>query len=476
MDNNQAILVVDDDLTVLDVLESFLESEDYQVFTAQGGFEALNILKANQVDLMISDVRMPGMGGMELLQQVRSLKPALPFMFMTGYGTIPDAVTAVKLGAIDYVPKPFRCNQILLKVHEILRTAPHRLRRNGRSPLCDVFYGGESQATRKLYDLIERVIGSDVSVLILGESGVGKELVAQLLHDRGPRREKSFVAVDCGSTPSGLLESELFGHMRGSFTNALKDKKGLIEAADSGSLFFDEIGNISPEMQVRLLRFLEGRRIRRVGGLREIPVDCRVISATNADLPSEVAEGRFREDLYYRLKSVTIRIPPLRERKEDIPLLANKFMEEFCISRGMGPMELSRDTLAWLSEQPWPGNVRELKNALEGALVLCGSKELRPADFHLAGLPLNTEKHSLVSVRPFPGPVKKKGSAPPPLEDSDGPVSTLRDQEERNILDALEKCQWVQKDAAKLLGVSSRVLNYKIGKMGLKHRRWWKNN
>ena len=454
MDNNQAILVVDDDLTILDVLESFLSSEDYQVFTAQGAFEALDILKANQVDLMISDVRMPGMGGMELLQQVRSIQPALPFMFMTGYGTIPDAVNAVKLGAVDYVPKPFRCRQMLLKVHEILRSAPRRLRRNGSSPLNEVFYGGESPATQKLYDLIERVIGSDVSVLILGESGVGKELVAQLLHDRGPRRENSFVAVDCGSTPSGLLESELFGHVRGSFTNALRNKKGLIEAADGGTLFFDEIGNISPEMQVRLLRFLEGRRIRRVGGLREIPVDCRVISATNADLPFEAAEGRFREDLYYRLKSVTICIPPLRERKEDIPLLANKFIEDFCKSRGKRPMELSRDTLAWLCEQPWPGNVRELKNALEGALVLGGSKELRPADFHLAGLPLNKNRLSPGAVRAFPRLVKKNGSAPP-LENEEGPVSKLRDQEERNILDALEKCHWVQKDAAKLLGVSS---------------------
>ena len=440
----QTILVVDDDLHILEVLEARLSSANYRVFTAPGAKEALDILADNHVDLMISDVRMPGMGGMELLEQARGQNPELPVIFVTAYGTIPDAVHAVKSGAIDYLTKPFNGRDLLLKVNDILKSAAPPPVRETQSELSQVLYGGKSEAMKKLYELIERVAASDVNVLILGESGVGKELVARLIHDRGPRRDFPLVVVDCGSTPAGLLESELFGHVKGSFTHAVRDKKGLIEAADRGTLFLDEIGNISPEMQIRLLRFLEGRKIRRVGDLQEIAVDCRIISATNLDLPTEVAEGNFREDLYYRLRVVILRIPPLRERKEDIPLLANKFLKGFAESQGLPPVELPQQTIDWITEYPWPGNVRELKNALEGAVVLCQDGVLRPSDLHLTGLP-DAPASSLPE------------SVPLSLEESEKDI----------ILRALEQAHWVQKDAAKLLGISRRTIHYKIKKFGI---------
>jgi len=252
------------------------------------------------------------------------------------------------------------------------------------------------------------------------------------------------VAVDCGSTPTTLLESELFGHVRGAFTHAIRDRKGLIEAADGGTLFLDEIGNISPEMQIRLLRFLEERRIRRIGDLKEIQVDCRVLAATNADISREVEVGRFREDLYYRLRVVSLRIPPLRERAQDIPTLARRLLDAFCERQGLAPVVLPDETVAWLCQYPWPGNVRELKNALEAGAVLCRGGVLRPKDLHLTGLP---ERAASVPGR--------------------RPSLSLRGGERALILEALERTGWVQKDAAKLLGISRRVLNYKIRKFDI---------
>ena len=351
----QTILVVDDDLHILEVMEARLSSVEYRVLTATGAKGALEIIDAQHVDLMISDVKMPGMSGMELLKEARSVRPALPVIFLTAYGTIPDAVSAVKAGAVDYLTKPFDGRELLLKVNEILkRRAAPRPPQESLPPVNQVLCGGKSPAMKELYDLLDRVAPSDVNVLLLGESGVGKERVARLIHDRGPRREHPFVVVDCGSTPAGLLESELFGHVRGAFTHAIRDKKGLIEAADRGTLFLDEIGNISPEMQVRLLRFLEDRKIRRIGELKEIPVDCRVIAATNSDLPDEVSLGNFREDLYYRLRVVTLKIPPLRDRKEDIPLLAQFFVESFCKSHSLSVAQLPPETVKWLTAYPWP--------------------------------------------------------------------------------------------------------------------------
>jgi DNA-binding NtrC family response regulator len=445
LSDKQAILVVDDDPHILEVLEARLSSAKFRVFIATGAQEALNILNGQQVDLLITDVRMPGIGGMDLFREVRTLRPDLPVVFMTAYGTIPDTVSAIKAGAQDYLTKPLRGRDLILKVGEILKAAtPKTGRRAASPPFSEMLYGVETASMRALYELIERVTPSDVNVLILGESGVGKELVARLLHQQGPRRERPFVVVDCGSTPTGLLESELFGHVKGSFTHAIRDKTGLIEAADGGTLFLDEIGNISAEMQVRLLRFLEERKIRKVGDLQAIPVDCRIISATNLDLPGAVAAGRFREDLYYRLRVVTLQIPPLRERKEDIPLLAQRFVEDFCRTKGCPQMRLPSETIGWLCDYPWPGNVRELKNALEGAVTLCRSEVLRPTDFQLVGVQGTSRLHSSTTTS-----------------------LCLQEGEQNLILRALEKAGWVQKDAAKLLGISRRALHYKIKKYGI---------
>ena len=447
LDYQQTILVVDDDPHILEVLETRLSSAGFRTITAAGGQEAMEILHSQQVDLMISDVRMPGLGGMDLLKEVRELQPELPIIFLTAYGTIPDAVRAIKAGAVEYFTKPFNGRDLVLKVQKILREAEisaapvKAVAKPGPVDLRQGIWGVQSASMKELYDLIERVAPSTVNVLILGESGVGKERVARLIHQAGPRREQPFVVVDCGSTPTGLLESELFGHVRGAFTHAIRDKKGLIEAANHGTLFLDEIGNISPEMQVRLLRFLEERKIRRIGDIREISVDCRVISATNVDLPREVEEGEFREDLYYRLRVVTLRIPPLRERKEDIPFLAQHFVETFCKSQGLPLAKLPIQTIEWLCEYPWPGNVRELKNALEAGVVMSRDGIIHACDLNVTEL--REARHPVPSV---------------------SSSLSLEDSERKAILRALEQSGWVQKDAAELLGISRRALHYKIRK------------
>jgi len=438
------VLVVDDDLNILAVLEARLSSIDYQVLTASGGEDALEILKTHPVDLMITDVKMPGMGGMDLFSAAQSARPGLPVMFLTAFGTIPDAVRALKAGAVDYLTKPFNGRELISKVQEVLKKSSGKASLDSLPPINDTLWGGKSPAMRALYDLIDRISRSDVNVLILGESGVGKERVARLLHQRGPRREQPFMVVDCGSTPSGLLESELFGHVRGSFTHAIKDKKGLIEAADKGTLFLDEIGNISQDMQVRLLRFLEERKIRRIGDIKEIPVNCRVISATNSDLREEVEAGGFREDLYYRLRVVTLKIPPLRERKEDIPVLVRQFVESFCRSQNLPLVKVPPETLSWISEYQWPGNVRELKNALEAGVVLCREGILRKDDLQI----------------PETAQVKSVPAA-------GGDSLSLEDSERNAILRALQQAGFVQKDAAQLLGISRRAIHYKIKKYGI---------
>jgi DNA-binding NtrC family response regulator len=437
------ILLVDDDPHILEVLEARLGAAGHETLQASSAFMALELLRHRKVDLMITDVRMPGMGGMELLEAVRGVCPDLPVILLTAYGTIPDAVRAIKAGAIEYLTKPFDGRQLLRAIDSVLGQRP---RSPQVAPGSDEFWVGHSPLMRELWSLMERVSATDVSVLILGESGVGKELVARFIHKQSPRSAGPFVVVDCGSTPASLLESELFGHVRGSFTHAIRDRKGLIEAADGGTLFLDEIGNISAEMQVRLLRFLEERRIRKIGDIKEIPVDCRVIAATNVDLTKEVEEGRFREDLYYRLRVVILRVPPLRERPGDIPVLAEHFVERFCRRHGRQKVSIPQETMQWLCSYPWPGNVRELRNALEAGVVVCREGVLRVKDLLAAGVPQ--------SSRPLP-------------EDRRTASLSLEGGEKKLILEALERSNWVQKEAAKLLGISRRVLHYKIRKYGL---------
>jgi DNA-binding NtrC family response regulator len=437
-----SILIVDDDLNVLEVLEARLQSAGFDTFKAENGRDALRLIKDNKIDLLISDMKMPGMSGMEVLAKARALQPGLPIIFLTAYGTIPDAVKAVKAGAVDYLAKPFDGRELVFKLRKVLEDSPQLGEADEDDSVLNDLEMTESQRMHELYALVKKVAKSDVSVLILGESGVGKERIANLVHQLSTRSNQPFVVVDCGSTPAGLLESELFGHTRGSFTHAVSDKKGLIESADKGTLFLDEIGNISPDMQLRLLRFLENRKIRRIGELKENTVDCRVIAATNSDLADSIKKGNFREDLYYRLRVVTLQVPPLRERKEDILLLAQLFAKTYSAKHGTRSVKLPAKTLEYLCEYPWTGNVRELKNAMEAGIVLCHGNVLKPEDMHLSGLPSIDDAHE------------------PDSQDS----FSLEDTERNAIIRALKQTNGVQKEAAKLLGISRRAIHYKIKK------------
>jgi DNA-binding NtrC family response regulator len=398
------------------------------------------------VDLVVSDVKMPKMDGMALLSEIIRIQPGLPVLLLTAYANVPDAVKAVKCGAVDYVEKPFDGKFLTEKIHLLLDEMEDPSGEATPGPdldgdLSDHF---KSPAMKNLHGLVKKVARSNVNVLVLGESGVGKERIANRIHRLGARRNKPFVVVDCGATPAGLLESELFGHVKGSFTHAVADKKGLIETADTGTLFLDEIGNISHEMQIRLLRFIEDRTIRRIGGLKGTPVDCRIIAATNADLGEAISEGRFREDLFFRLRVVTLNIPPLRERKMDIPIMAEHFARQFSSEHGVDPVEISEKTMDWLCEYPWPGNVRELKNAIEGGIVLCRDHKLSVSDFHLTGIPEGMFDH----------------------QGGDDCLS-LEESEKNTIIRALEKTGGIQKEAAEVLGISRRAIHYKIKKYGI---------
>jgi len=441
MRNQQHILVVDDDHNILEVLDARLTASGFKVYKTPNGHSALKILKETEIDVLISDIKMPEMSGLELFEKTRTLYPNLPVIFLTAYGTIPDAVSAVKAGAVDYIAKPFNGKELVYKINKIISAS---LEKSQPSPPGDNnFIWGKSTAMSDLKELVQKVGASNASALILGESGVGKECIAKLLHNSSSRQNNPYVVVDCGSTPPGILESELFGHIKGSFTHAIQDKVGLIEAAHGGTLFLDEIGNISPEMQSRLLRFLEERKIRKVGAIKEKDIDCRVIAATNADLRAEVEEGTFRNDLYYRLKVVTLSVPPLRERLEDIGELAHFFVNNYVKANDIAPVKLPSATVGWLQNLPWHGNVRELKNALETGIILCKNDRILPEDLQLENeAPFSTEKTAEESF-------------------------SIEQSEKEAIIRALKQTKGVKKDAAELLGISRRAIQYKSKKYNL---------
>ena len=439
MSEEKTILVVDDDEGIRQVLRDLLASAGYRTLLASDGEEALLRLEGGEVDLVISDDRMPGMTGRELLWECVRRWPGLPVVLLTGYGTVPEAVEAIKGGAVDYLLKPFDGRDLLGKVASILVARDGRAWGGRKSLLTEELWGGKSPSMQRLYKLIERVAPTEATILLLGESGTGKEKIAGLLHRLSRRAQGPFVVVDCGSTPSSLLESELFGHAKGAFTNAFKDKKGLVAEAHGGTLFLDEIGNISSEMQLRLLRFLQERRIRRVGDVAETPVNCRVLAATNADLADLVRRGEFREDLYYRLKVITIQVPPLRERKADIPVLAERFLQLFAEDGRVH--RLDPEVAEAMLDYAWPGNVRELRNMLEAAVILSSEGVIRMDDMQF-----------------------EEGDLDAPLP---GNELSLAGSERQVVLNALEKCGWVVKDAADLLGISRRTMHYKIKKFGI---------
>lgn len=440
MSSQTRVLIVDDDVSILEVLDARLSAADYIVYKASSGPTALDILGKKKVDILVSDMKMPEMSGMELLEKATEMIPHLPFIFLTAYGTIPDAVHAVKAGAIDYLTKPFDGKELIKRIEAVLKAGGEAT--IAEAPQGDDFIWGSSPAMKQLRDLLNKVAGSNANVLILGESGVGKECIARLLHEASPRNSQPYMVVDCGSTPPGILESELFGHVKGSFTHAIQDKKGLIEAADGGTLFLDEVGNISPEMQSRLLRFLEDRKIRQVGAIKEKEIDCRVIAATNADLKADAEEGTFRYDLYYRLKVVTLLVPPLRDRREDIPELARYFVDSYASANNLPKLTLPDETIEWLKSYSWPGNVRELRNGLQTGAILCHNNEILPDDLQLDG---------------------EQTSEKPQTET---PFS-IEESEKEAIIRALKQTKGVKKDAAELLGISRRAIQYKSKKYNL---------
>ncbi len=383
---NEKILIVDDDPSTLDMIQIMLEAQDYEVVNSYDGMNALEKIHQENFDLVITDLKMPRMNGIELLKEIKSNCPGVEVIVTTAYMTIETAISAMKIGAYDYLTKPIedleRARMVIERAIEKghMRSENRKLRNqlNENSIFCGML--GKSKPMCDMYELIEKVSASDSTVLIQGECGTGKELVATAVHKMSNRKDNRIIPIDCGSIPLELLESELFGHVRGSFTGAVSDKVGLFEEAHGGTLFLDEISSTDLSFQMKLLRALQEKEIRRVGGTKRIKVDIRLVVASNKDLKKEVEEGRFRQDLYYRINIVTIHVPRLRDRKEDIPLLSNYFLTKFSKNSNKNVDKISDEVIQIFSQYDWPGNVRELENVMERAMILSNSNEIIKTD------------------------------------------------------------------------------------------------
>jgi len=452
------ILVVDDEADARTVLQDILERAGYEVQVCSSGEEAVQAVQGAPFDILLTDLRMPKMDGIQVLEAVRQINPDLVGIILTGYGTIETAVRAMKVGAFEYLTKPFKVDEVLIVVkraleYRNLQRENQSLRRQLRRKYRFENLIGTSEAMQQVYTLIEKVADSDSTVLIYGESGTGKELVARTIHYNSPRRNRPLIPVNCGAIPEDLLESEMFGHERGAFTGATAMRMGRFELADGGTIFLDEIGDMSPSLQVKLLRVLQEKSFERVGGTKTIRVDVRILAATNQDLEKAVAERRFREDLYYRLNVIPIHIPPLRERKEDIPLLVDHFLRQFTSQKRRDVDGISPEVIQILMEYPWPGNVRELENLIERLVILKGKGTIVPED-----LP---EKYL---TRP-----RRMGSAPEiqiPDEgiDFDAAVEAF---ENALIIQALQKAGGVKNKAAQYLRLNRTTLVEKIKRKNL---------
>jgi DNA-binding NtrC family response regulator len=381
------ILVVDDEKNIRMGLGKSLEMEGYEVYLAENGNEAIKEMLKTSIDLVVSDLKMPGMSGEELLKKITTSYPTVPVIILTGHGTVENAVNSMRNGAFDFLTKPVNLDRLGLLVkralstrrliveHQALQKEVERLEKKKDRAII-----GRSGALDRVLELVEQVAQTKVSVLITGESGVGKELVADAIHNASSRKEKPFIKVHCAALSESLLESELFGHEKGSFTGASSQRKGRFELADGGTIFLDEIGEINPSVQIKILRVLQEKTFERVGGEKTIHVDTRIIAATNRDLKEEVEKGHFREDLYYRLNVVNIHVPPLRERKDDIPLLASAFLEQFAGENEKNIEGIDNKASTMLFNYNWPGNIRELRNCMESAVVLCKKHIIGPDD------------------------------------------------------------------------------------------------
>jgi two-component system, NtrC family, response regulator PilR len=450
------ILIVEDEKSMREILKMLLEEENYEIVTASNGIEGISSIEKDIFDLVITDMKMPKADGFEVLKKIKEISPETIVIMITAFGTTETAIEAMKLGAYDYIHKPFNIDQIRIVVRKALDKKRLSEELSVLKSKVDTTYSleniiGQSAKMQELFKLIPKVAMSNSNVLITGESGSGKELVAHAFHNLSSRKQKNIVTINCAAFPEGLLESELFGHMKGAFTGAMYNKQGLFEIADNGSIFLDEIGEMPLNLQVKLLRVLENGTFRRVGGTTDIKVDVRIISATNKDLKEEIESGRFREDLYYRLNVVPVHIPPLRERREDIPLLVDHFL------RKMSPQQktISSDAMRLIIEHPWRGNVRELENLIERIVLLTDNKVITKSE-----LPPEITEHASGSIV-----IKEIPDITEEGVDIDSIVSNI---EKRYILQALEKAHGVKTEAAKLLHLSFRSFRHRLQKYGLK--------
>jgi two-component system response regulator HydG len=448
MDKKMSIMVVDDELIVRESLFHWFKKYGHAVDTASSGFEALEKLEKDPFQLLFVDIKMPGMDGLELLEKVTEEYPDTMVVIITAYGSIESAVEAMRIGASDYLLKPFKPDQISLVMERIAHQKKREFEYQylkGRLEKITRFDNiiGHSSPMEALFELIPEVAQSDASVLLIGETGTGKELVAKAIHAKSPRAHLPFIAINCGSIPDTLLESELFGHQKGVFTGATHARKGFLEVVSGGTLFLDEIGEISPKMQVDLLRVLEEKKITSLGSREPVDVDFRLISATRRDLEKGISDGMFREDFYYRINVIKIDIPPLRDRKEDVPLLIDHFLEKYSHETTKQVDRVRRDAMALLKSYDWPGNVRELENAIERAVVLSKSRTLGTEDFSFLR----------------PSPVQSSTSL------------CLKEVEKAHIQQVLEACNWNVTQASKALEINRVTLHKMIKRYNLKRAR-----
>jgi DNA-binding NtrC family response regulator len=449
-----SILVVEDGKSQREMLCEFLSDQGFDVSDADRGDKALERVKNDYFDLLLLDFKMPGMDGMQVLEEVKHINPEIDVIMMTAYGTVETAVKAIKTGAADYITKPIELEELLILIEKIserrtLLRENEALREElrGKGITTDqIIY--ESTAMDEVINLAGRVANSNATILIQGESGTGKELVARLIHTLSPRSQKPMITVNCAALPENLLESELFGHEKGAFTGASQRRIGRFEEADGGTLFLDEIGELSPSVQVKLLRFLQEREFQRIGGNSTIRTDIRIVTATNRDLDAKIGEGTFREDLFYRLNVVTIEIPPLRERKEDIPPLIDHFLNRFAAENGKRLQGTDSETRDLLLKYDYPGNVRELENIIERAVVITRGEVVSSRDLPFSGS--------------SPGDAKSEMTATRSLKTS------LERLERQMIKDTMTQTKNHQSRAAGLLGISERTLRYKLKKYDLK--------
>ena len=448
------LLIIDDEEAIRESLDTLLTLEGFSVSTAVDGPSGMELLSRNEYDLLLLDLALPGQSGIDLLPRIVEMQPNLPVIMITAYGTVGNVVDAIRAGAENFVQKPWDNEKLLADIRAAV--ARHRaeeevvqLKRTLKQRYNFENIVGKSEPMLRLFDLIAQVAPSRSTVLIQGESGTGKELIAKAIHANSPRRDRPFVPVNTGAVPSELLESTLFGHVKGAFTSAVTAKKGLFEVANGGTLFLDEIGTMGMDMQAKILRVLQDRRFMHLGGVQEIQVDVRIIAATNVNLQEAVREGRFGEDLFYRLNVISLELPPLRSRREDIPLLAAHFLKFYAEENGTEDRSLSPEAMRIIMDYEWPGNVRELENAMERGVVLSTSRTISP-DLLPTQLTGSTYSASLLDHQP------------------NASLFDLMEEIERRIIsDRLERCHWNQTDAAEYFKIPLSTLNQKIKRLNV---------